>query len=486
MTNQREISRILFIDLDDTFLQTDMLYESFIYCFLRNPAIVLLCLYWLLSGGKTLLKTKLAKRFKFDPSLLPVNISILNIIKEKKLSGYSIYLISASVTDIVESIYNYYSEYFDGYFATDICTSRMEKRKINLQGVNKANFIKTKFTNSYKEYVGNSRSDIAVWRICDKGYAVSHDEKFSSELKLEYLKPNVRTKKYKLILKQLRVHQWVKNSLIFLPLIATHKLLPLISYFDTFWGFLGFCFISSSVYVTNDLFDLENDRGHENKRKRPLASGDLSIKFGILLQLLTFVIGSIISMSISIAFYLLVICYFIINILYSSYIKKIIIFDCILLSMMYTYRIFIGTLVANLDISVWLLSFTFFLFLSLAFIKRYSELFNLQKNNKVIVRGRGYIVIDMPVIIGMAIGSGFLSVLVLDIYLNSEEVKNTFQTIWFAYFCLPILLYWLSRIFIKATRGDLIEDPVLYAIKDKTSIYLGLLFITFFWGAALF
>jgi len=151
-----------------------------------------------------------------------------------------------------------------------------------------------------------------------------------------------------------------------------------------------------------------------------------------------------------------------------------------LLSILYSYRIFLGIIIANLTVSVWLISFSFFIFLALAYIKRYSELYNLKNFKIVKTKGRGYQVKDMPVVIGISIASGFLSVLVLDIYFSSEEIRQTFKTIWISYFCIPLLLYWLSRVFIKTVRGNMSEDPIKFALKDKISLFTGCLFVLFF------
>lgn len=190
--------------------------------------------------------------------------------------------------------------------------------------------------------------------------------------------------------------------------------------------------------------------------------------------------------SISSIFLLLIFIYFIINFAYSFKIKKIAALDCILLSILYSYRIFLGIIIANLTVSVWLISFSFFIFLALAYIKRYSELYSLKNLKIEKTKGRGYQVKDMPVIIGMSIASGFLSVLVLDIYFSSEEIRQTFKTIWISYFCIPLLLYWLSRVFIKTVRGNMYEDPIKFALRDKISIFTGCLFVMLYLFGATF
>lgn len=470
--------RIICVDLDGTFIQTDMLYESFVYSFLRKPLIIFLCAFWIVFGGKTLLKKKLAQHFSFDPSILPINRSVFNLIKQKKCIGYKIYLVSASTDSIVRSIYKYYSDIFDGYYSTDSIFANLEN--INLEGEVKAKFIQKEFCNCEVEYIGNSNADIEIWKICKKAYAVSATKKFSSDLDIEYLKPNKNSTLVKLMYSQLRVYQWIKNILVFIPVIATHQLLSSQIYLNCLLGFLAFSLVASVVYVINDLFDLENDRSHYKKKYRPLASADLSLLNGIVIAFFCLVCGSVLAYSISSIFLILIIIYIIINFAYSFKIKKIAALDCILLSILYSYRIFLGIIIANLTVSVWLISFSFFIFLALAYIKRYSELYSLKNFKIVKTKGRGYQVKDMPVVIGMSIASGFLSVLVLDIYFSSEEIRQTFKTIWLSYFCIPLLLYWLSRVFIKTVRGNMSEDPIKFALKDKISLFTGCLFVLFF------
>lgn len=237
-------------------------------------------------GAKLFSKKKLAQHFSFDPSLLPVNQSVFNLIKQKKSIGYKIYLVSASTDSIVRSIYKYYSDIFDGYYSTNSTFANLEK--INLEGEVKAKFIQKEFCNCEVEYIGNSNADIEIWKICKKAYAVSVTKKFSSDLDIEYLKPNKNSTLLKLFFSQLRIHQWSKNILVFIPVIATHQLLSSQIYFNCLLGFLAFSLVASVVYVINDLFDLENDRSHYKKKYRPLASGDLSLLNGIVIAFFLF------------------------------------------------------------------------------------------------------------------------------------------------------------------------------------------------------
>ena len=245
-------------------------------------------------------------------------------------------------------------------------------------------------------------------------------------------------------------------------------------------AFSSFCFLTSSVYIINDLFDIWNDRAHQKKKNRPLASGNMSIPAGIIIAVCCLSLSSIFALCLSLKFFAFTTLYFAINILYSFKLKNIMALDCVLLSGMYTYRIFLGCVAASLANSLWLFSFAIFLFLSLAFIKRYIELFNLKKQGKEQIIGRPYTVADSSVVETLYIVFGSLSILVFALYLSSTEIQHTFSSIWFAYASLLVILYWMIYMFIKASRGLIHEDPVVFVLKDRLSLISGLIFVTLF------
>lgn len=470
--------KILCVDLDGTFLKTDMLYESFFYCFFRNPFILLLSLYWLITvgGGKTLLKSKLSEHFSFSANKIPVNKEIVSLIKKKKDEGYKVYLVSASIEQIVKKFFLAYQELFDGYYASNKDTQ-------NLSSKNKALFLNNLFGKKQYEYVGNSNDDIEVWNNASYGYCFTDKYNILSKINNRY--ESIAKEKYfsllKQIVKQLRCHQWTKNVLFLIPALACAHVLPFKNYILLLLGILSFSLIASSVYIINDFIDLDNDRAHEIKKNRPIASGNLSLIYAFFLLVINLIVGIVISLSISHEYLFYVLCYLVINILYSIKFKSILILDCIILAILYTYRIFLGCVITDLVVSIWLLSFSFFLFLSLAFVKRYTELFKYQNKVKQI-KGRGYLVSDMSLIQIMSVSSGFLATLILDLFLNDENIQVNFHNIWLAYACLPVFLYWLCHIYIISSRGKMSDDPVSFALKDRLSICLGIVFCLFFWA----
>ena len=258
-------------------------------------------------------------------------------------------------------------------------------------------------------------------------------------------------------------------------------MLSIDSYIALITGIVGFSLFASSVYIINDILDLANDRAHQTKRNRPLASCNISIKYAFLILSLLLVIGCLITLIISFNFFICCALYLILNIAYSIKLKSIAILDCILLSLMYTYRIYIGTIITNLEISTWLISFSFFLFLFLAFIKRFAELYKAIGQNKSEIKGRGYSVNDIDILKILSSSSGLISVLVFNLYLADVSIRSHFNNIWFAYACIPILIYWVCYFLLTASRGKMNEDPVSFALQNRLSLVLGLIFVITFW-----
>ena len=477
------MNKILCVDLDGTFVKTDMLYESFLFKFKKNPLVIFSCIFWLLIGGKVLLKSKLAENFDFDVSALPYNEDVVVFCHSKKEQGCDIFLVSASNGSICEKIEQNFS------FFTPIC----KPNDINLAGSNKADFLVKKFGEKKFDYVGNSSVDLAIWEKSEQAFCVNCSKSLvecckklnSNTIYLEN-KLNKKKKKVKSFLKMIRAHQWVKNLLVFTPLLASHSL-PLVEHVLAALGaFVAFSLLASSVYITNDLLDLENDRKHRTKKNRPLAAGNIPIPFAFF-NIPLFIGGSyIVACLIGGNFLIGLTAYFIITVLYSFILKKVAIVDCLTLSILYTGRIIAGCLATGLPHSQWLMIFSLFFFLSLAFIKRYAELFNAKRDNKKKAGGRGYVVEDLDYVGQAGLASGFLSILIFVLYIKDPVIQATFGNIYITLCSLPILIYWISYLFLKSFRGEMLEDPVVFSIKDKRSLLAGICFaIVFFLGGVL-
>jgi len=285
-------------------------------------------------------------------------------------------------------------------------------------------------------------------------------------------------------LRLLRLHQWSKNTLLFIPFLAAHQVNDLSSFMKLLLAFLAFSFCASSVYIINDMFDIEHDRRHPRKRYRPLASGVVSVQQSVYLAILLLLAALYLSWHINVAFQVSLALYFAVSYSYSLLLKKFAVLDCFILAFLYTLRIIAGGVAVSLFPSVWLLTFSLFIFLSLAFMKRYGEFIlksTLERNDK---QGRGYEIGDELGTLIFGVASSFTSPLVLALYLDSESVKVLYEKPELIWIVVPTLLFWSCRMWLLTLRGRLDDDPVMFTLKDPLSLFLLLLWCTVFILAA--
>jgi len=330
---------------------------------------------------------------------------------------------------------------------------------------------------------------LPVWEAADTAILV-HPKK--SVLKQAEKAGNVKLvfrhnySKLKAVIKQVRLYQWIKNILIFVPFLLAHKILSLDTFNDLLLGFVSFGLLASFVYVLNDLLDVEADRLHLVKRNRPIASGRISIVQGFMMLPLLFLSSFVISiLYLPFAFTAILLLYLVCNILYSFYLKKVMIMDIIMLSGLFTFRLIAGAVLAEISFSAWLVEFSIFFFFSLATMKRYSELLALKETNKTSIKRRGYNLGDIDMVRNFGIISGYLSVLIIALYVNSNEVVRLYQRPELLWIISPLLLLWISRIWLIAHRGGMNEDPIVFTVKDPASWVIGLISIVIIIGAAL-
>jgi len=278
-------------------------------------------------------------------------------------------------------------------------------------------------------------------------------------------------------IKTLRIHQWSKNGLLFLALFMSHRIIEPILFKQAVIAFFSFSLSASAVYILNDLFDLEADRKHPSKKNRPLASGRLSVINGIIaipgLLIISLLLAIILLPNI---FTIVLIVYLITTTGYSLYFKEKLFLDVIILGALYTLRVLAGGLAVGVEVSSWLLGFSLFFFLSLAFMKRYADLLLIKNNDQKELIGRGYSIIDLDIVQKVGISSGFISLLILALYINGDQVMVLYKQPELIWFTIPILLYWLMRMWFVAHKGQMTDDPIVFAIKDKSS-YIMFLFI---------
>jgi 4-hydroxybenzoate polyprenyltransferase len=288
-----------------------------------------------------------------------------------------------------------------------------------------------------------------------------------------FLRPTVGFKSW---VKVFRFHQWVKNILIFMPAIAAHTPMTSDAWKDLILAFLSFSLCASFVYVLNDLLDLESDRLHLRKRYRPFASGQVPIWIGIVLAPVLILSSLLLAVDVGNSFLYWLLIYLALTSFYSWGLKRLVIVDVLTLAILYTLRIVAGAAVMEMPLSFWILAFSIFLFLSLAFIKRDAEL-QSHDGEAQQLHGRGYITSDASLIQQLGVSSGYAAVLVLALYINSENVIRLYRMPEMIWGAVPLLLWWLSWMWFQANRGLMHDDPIVFAIKDKTSLFIGALFL---------
>ena len=344
--------------------------------------------------------------------------------------------------------------------------------KTNMAGKHKADSLVTLFGEKAFEYAANGRIDIEVWKRAQGAILVNASPNLTSQVakltSVSRVFPET-SKRLRSSLRALRLHQWLKNLLVFVPLLAAHLVQDLGLLTEATIAFVAYSLTASSTYILNDLLDLPADRAHPRKRFRPFAAGDISIVQGwiFLLSLLAAALG--LALLLPVNFIWLLGGYCLITLAYSVWIKKWVVLDIITLAGLYSFRILTGAAATGIQPSFWLLAFSMFIFLSLALVKRYSELFIMLQSGKEQARGRAYHVEDLPLLESLGTASGYMAVLVLAMYINSTDVTRLYsQPRWLWLLCLS-LLYWISRVWLKTHRGEMHDDPLVFALQDRAS-----------------
>lgn len=278
-------------------------------------------------------------------------------------------------------------------------------------------------------------------------------------------------------LKAIRIHQWSKNILVFVPLLTAHKLSDPHLFLKALDAFLAFSLCASGVYLLNDLVDLDSDRRHPKKKNRPFAAGDLSLITGKILIPCFFAASLLIAFRVESHVALLLLLYAVLTTAYSLSLKKIALIDVMILATLYTIRLFTGAMATGVPISHWLLAFSMFFFLNLAFVKRFSELHLLHVADSEVGIGRGYMGKDLGLISDLGTSSGYVSVVILALYVQSETISELYRRSQLLWLLCPLFLYWISRIWLMTRRGLMHDDPILFAIRDKVSYVVGLLLV---------
>jgi len=452
---------VLIVDLDGTLIKTDMLHESFWSSVKRNPYTAFLALISLVYG-KAALKDRLSATSDVDVTTLPYNQSVIKYIEEHRLEGGKSVLITGSSQAYADKVSGYLKLFDEAYGTRD---------GNNLTGKAKRDFIHDFLGFKSFSYIGNSKDDLHVWQHANKIITVNTSKRIRKKAEgigkpsEHLLTDDVSAISY---LKLMRTYQWLKNMLIFLPILAAHQL-DRDSIIAGLLGFFSFSLVASSVYVFNDLVDLGHDRSHPRKRFRPLAAGDLSIANALLLMPVLLLFGFGIGAVLGFSFVLVLTLYLILTTLYSVTFKTIAVLDIVLLGALYSLRVFAGGVASDIELSFWLIAFSTLFFLALAAVKRQAELIDTLQRGADHLAGRGYKTSDLPIINMVGLVSGFAAVQVLALYVNSEKVQELYKTPEALWGVCCILLYWVIRIVFVTNRGLMTDDPILFTVKDKVS-----------------
>ncbi len=456
-----EASPVLCVDLDGTLIRGNLLWECVLSPAQDPPGHAVSGCRSGCFAGRAFLKRQLADRVQIDPARLPYRQQVLDLLQREKLAGRRIALVTAADRTLAEPISNYLG-LFDEIHASD--------GQRNLKGSNKAAFLVEHFALFGFDYVGDSGADLEVWRYARAAYVVGTPARALQAAEVTSVKATIVEPRASLRtwINALRGHHWAKNLLLFLPLALSHNLAldPIVR---TLAGFILYGFCASGLYILNDLLDLHSDREHPWKKERPFAAGNISIPEGLFasLSLLSSAIG--LGFLLDLQFGLVLLAYAALTMWYSLYLKKIALLDVFVLSSFYSFRILAGAMISATPLSQWFLAFSMFFFLSLAMAKRYSELLHA---TDLVTSGnsrRGYRVADRELLLALGVGSSFSAVVILSLYVHSPEVRVLYLSPECLFLLCPIVLYWLSRIWLQAHRGELKEDPVTLAIRDRVS-----------------
>ena len=454
-----ELECPLFVDLDGTLVSCDTLWENAVLAIRARPMkVALFGGVWLMKG-RDVLKRELAQIATVPASTLPYRKSVLDFIELARRSGQRIYLATAADESIAQAVATHLGV-FDGVMGSH--------PGCNLKGERKLQAIKGLLADGAEfDYIGDSRSDLPLFRASRRPIVVGSPNMDRIEFYHEFPR---ESRHIVAIVRLARPHQWLKNLLVFVPMLLAHQFRDASNWIAVVKAFIAMCLCASAVYILNDLLDLSSDRMHHSKCNRPLAKGSVGIPTAVLVAVVAASGAFALAWSVSERVAAALTMYFLLTTFYSVWLKRVLAIDVLLLAGLYTVRLVIGGIASDAPVSPWLLSFSMFLFLSLALAKRHAELYHSEVASTRRIPGRGYHYSDVRVVGEMGVASGLVAVLVFTLYINGSTTAMTqYPSRELLWLIAPLLLYWLIRLWFIASRGQLDEDPVLFAAKDRTS-----------------
>ena len=453
-------SRPLCVGFDGTLVSTRLLSERMVLLFRQRPWVTLALPFWVL-GGRESLQRRLAGLTHLEPVYLPYRPTLLAALKTVREAGRHVVLAASSDVDTAHRV----SEHLGVFDAVCTANGNSSSKPLDLLQA-----LQAAYPNGF-DYVGHSQLDLPMLAAAGRGFLVGASSttlataRELTQVSVVSRRPSI----LKALVKELRPHQWAKNALVLLPPLLANNIDIVPTFARAGLAAATFSLCASAGYVFNDLLDLDADRLHATKAKRPFASGALPIIFGF--PLFVGLLACSFSLAVAFlphAFTAMLVLYFIGTVSYSLYLKRLLMLDVLVLAALYTHRILAGGIASGVRVSAWLLGFSMFLFTSLAFAKRFVELHSLSTDEKV--KNRGYFRVDLPMVTSMGTASGYIAALVFMLYVESSAVRAQYREPNILWLVLPALLYWLGRIWLLAGRGQMQEDPVKFALRDRHSL----------------
>ncbi len=469
----------LCVDLDGTLISTDTLFESLLACARIRPWLLLAVPFWLVRG-RPYLKQRLFEVAPLAGGELPFRPELLDYLRAARAAGRPVLLATAAHRNVTHAVVAHL-DLFDDVIATSAGD--------NVTGARKAELLRERFGDRGFEYVGDSRADWQVWKAAARGSSVGLSR--AEQRRLDELAPGGRhfgapRASFGSWIRAFRIQQWVKNTLLFLPILASHRFAEPELIARAFLGFVAFGVLASSVYVLNDLFDLAADRGHPTKRDRPFASGELPIWSGLVAAPLLVALSAFLASWLPAGFAAILAIYFALNLFYTLVLKRVVIADVVLLSGLYGIRVLAGGFATGIVVSPWLMGFSLFFFMNLALLKRYADLRLLAEAGQDAAEGRDYRVDDAPLLLGLGPASGYMAAVVLALYIQGDFVGTLYNTPEALWALIPLLVFWIGRFWMRAHRGQLADDPIISTVRDPVSyLVLALAMLVFAAGALL-
>jgi len=465
MSEISAIPRPLCVDLDGTLVKSDTLFDALWLLVRRQPGQLWRLPFWL-ARGRAGLKIEVASRAPLDTSRLPYNTALLRFLQAEHRAGRRLYLATGADGAVATRVAAHLG-IFEDVLASDGVT--------NLVHASKLASIESRFGSF--DYVGNSTADLPVLARARAAMVANPTRGLLVAMRMKRIPVAQmfldRRPLFRSVLKAIRIHQWAKNLLLAVPLLLSHDLRPG-PMAAAVAAFFCFSFMASANYLVNDMLDIESDRRHPAKRFRPFASGDLSVASGMALSFLLALASLAVLPLLDRAFAFWLLAYILATGAYSFTLKRIAIVDVLVLSGLYTLRMLAGGAATGTVISPWLAGFSSFLFLSLAMVKRFSEIENLRERGGAKAHGRGYLVADLEQIRAFGTASAYAAVMVFSLYITRPDVDALYTHPNRLWFIVPLLVYWLNRVWLLASRGELDDDPVIFAIRDRISLGVGI------------